>query len=330
MDGSNQRVTIVQDVVFRASNHKLHFFSGTCTMNSTASKRTSFSYRSPSFLFLLFLLCFCKSDAPTASRPEQDIASLRAGRNFIPTRVYTEEDDRRILALFKGLRVADVSDGMDKAGLPATGLMSPAIHAAWKDTEHFTHRFIGIAVTVRYVPTNKPPASQMKTEAFDQWVGEWYSTISSEPFVPLIREGTALVFDDAPASDVGSIGSNNIMGWRVRGCVGVVTDATARDTDEIAAQKIPLYFKHPGRGIRPGRNEVESVNRPIECGGVLVEPGDVIVADGDGVIVVPRSVAEEVARYAQKTIEGDKAGRRSLYKKLGLEPDDSVKPVEQE
>jgi regulator of RNase E activity RraA len=105
----------------------------------------------------------------------------------------------------------------------------------------------------------------------------------------------------------------------------VVTSATARDTDEIITEKIPLYFKKPGRGIRPGRNEIESVNRPIVCGGVLVEPGDVIVADGDGVIVVPRAHAKEVAEYAKAIIEGDKAGRRQLYKKLGLPPDDSVK-----
>jgi 4-hydroxy-4-methyl-2-oxoglutarate aldolase len=175
------------------------------------------------------------------------------------------------------------------------------------------------------VPTNKPPAPAMESGPFDRWVGQWYSQLSSEPFVPLIRKGTALVFDDAPDSDVGSIGSNNIMGWRVRGCVGVVTSATARDTDEIITEKIPLYFRKPGRGIRPGRNEIESVNRPIVCGGVLVEPGDVIVADGDGVIVVPRAHAKEVAEYAKAILDGDKAGRRNLYKKLGLEPDDSLK-----
>ena len=275
-----------------------------------------------------FLLIFPGSYSKPALANENagsNTKELRAGKNFIETKVYSTEEDEQILKLFEGLRVADVSDGMDKVGLTNTGLMSPEIHALWKDTVHYTHRFIGIAVTVRYVPTNKPPAPAMETEPFDRWVGQWYNQLSSEPFVPLIRKGTALVIDDAPDSDVGSIGSNNIMGWRLRGCVGVVTDATARDTDEIITEKVPLYFRKPGRGIRPGRNEVESVNRPIVCGGVLVEPGDVIVADGDGVIVVPRAKAKEVAEYAQKIIEGDKAGRRNLYKKLGLEPDDSVK-----
>ena len=273
----------------------------------------------------LLVLGSCSQSAEAQQNTKPNTEELRAGKNFIPTKAYTAEEDEKILKLFEDLRVADVSDGMDKVGLTNVGLMSPEIHALWKDTQHFTHRFIGIAVTVRYVPTNKPPAPAMETEAFDRWVSQWYKNISSEPFVPLIRKGTALVIDDAPDSDVGSLGSNNIMSWKLAGCVGVVTNATARDTDEIITEKIPLYFRKVGRGIRPGRNEIESVNRPIVCGGVLVEPGDVIVADGDGVVVVPRAKAKEVAEYAQAVIEGDKDGRRNLYKKLGLPPDDSIR-----
>jgi regulator of RNase E activity RraA len=250
---------------------------------------------------------------------------LRAGKGFIPTRTYTQEEDDRILALFDGLRVADVSDGMDQAGLQGIGLVDPSIRPLWKDTDRFTHRFAGIAVTARYVPTNRPAAGRKDPAEFDRWLGEWYATRSSEPFVPLLRKGSALVIEDALGADVGSIGSNNIMAWRLRGCVGVVTGATARDTDEIAAQRIPLYFKEPGRGVRPGRNEIESVNRPVVCGGALVLPGDVVIADGDGVIVVPRDRAEEVARYARQTLDGDKAARRKLYERLGLPPDESVK-----
>jgi len=276
---------------------------------------------------LLGLLILVMVSYPVGAQEaaEPSIEELRRGKNFIATKVYSAEEDQEILKLFEGLRVSDVSDGMDKVGLHNIGLMSPEIHAAWKDTEHYTHRFVGIAVTARYVPTNKPPAPHMETKDFDRWVSNWYNTISSSAFSPLIRKGTALVFDDAPDAEAGSIGSNNIMGWRVRGCVGVVTNATARDTDEIATEKIPLYFRKHGRGIKPGRNELESVNRPIVCGNVLVEPGDVIVADGDGVIVVPRAHAKEVAEYARATLDGDKAGRRKLYEKLGLPPDDSVK-----
>lgn len=251
--------------------------------------------------------------------------SDRGGRNFIETRSFAAEDDQRILDAFQGLRVADVTDGMDFVGLHNVGLMDPEIHALWKDPKNYAHRFVGIAVTVRYVPTQRPPAGGGRTyEDFRAWEGKWYNELSPEPFVPLIRPGTAIVIDEAPDADVGSIGSNNIMGWKLAGAVGVVTDATARDTDEVITEQVPLYFRRPGRGIRPGRNEVESVNRPVVVGGVLVKPGDVIVADGDGVLVVPRDAALRVAEFAHKIIEADKAGRRELYKKLGLPEDPSV------
>jgi regulator of RNase E activity RraA len=249
----------------------------------------------------------------------------RAGTNFIATPVFTDEEDRQLLDLFKGLRVADVTDGMDAVGLQNVGLMNPSIRPLWKDTETYAHRFIGIAVTARYVPTQQAAAGARPVEDYDRWAGHWYQTRSSEPFVALLRPGSALVIEDAVEADVGSIGSNNIMGWKLRGCVGVVTSATARDTDEIATQRVPLYFQHPGRGIRPGRNELESVNRPIVCGGALVIPGDVVVADGDGVVIVPRAKAADVAEYARRIMEGDKAGRRALYKQLGLPEDDSVR-----
>jgi 4-hydroxy-4-methyl-2-oxoglutarate aldolase len=261
-----------------------------------------------------------------AAEPASREAEYRAGKNFIATRVFSVDEDARILKAFEGLRVADVTDGMDFAGLKNIGLMDPEIHALWKDTKDFKHRFIGIAVTVRYVPTQRgaPPAG-LSYEEFRAREGKWYNDLSHEPFFPLIRPGTAIVIDEAPLADVGSIGSNNIMSWKLAGAVGVVTDATARDTDEIITEEVPLYLRKPGRGIRPWRNEVESVNRPVVVGGVLVNPGDVILADGDGVLVVPRDVALQVAEFAHKIIEADKAGRRELYKKLGLPEDASVR-----
>jgi regulator of RNase E activity RraA len=274
-------------------------------------------------LCLLILTLSLPVSAQTAKAP--DTEALRAGRNYIATPVYTEAADRDVLALFKGLRVSDVVDGMDAAGLVDTGTMDPAIHSLWRDTDNFTHRFIGIAVTARYVPTQNPTAGVLSVKAYDDWAGDWYDKKSTEAYAALIRTGTALVIEDAPNADVGSIGSYNILEWRSLGCAGVVTNGTARDTDEVITQKIPLYLRRVGRGIRPGRNELESVNRPIVCGGVLVVPGDVIVADGDGVVVVPRAKAEAVAKYARKIMDGDKEGRRELYKKVGLKPDPSIK-----
>lgn len=262
--------------------------------------------------------------APLQAQEDMSDA-YRAGMSFLETRTYTQAENEDVLAAFEGLRVADVSDGMDFVGLPDTGLMDPAIHPLWKNTDDFGHRFIGIAVTARYMPTQMPFAEQNQSyEDFRAWEGNWYNEHSSEPFAEIIRPGTALILDEASGADVGSIGSYNIMAWQQAGARGVVTDGTARDTDEIIAQDIPLYYRAPGRGIRPGRNIIESVNMPVEVGGVLVMPGDVVVADGDGVIVVPRAVAMEVADFAHRILEGDKAGRRDLYEQTGRASDPSV------
>lgn len=278
------------------------------------------------YWFYLVTMSTCVAGVvPVEAQTSPDVEALRHGKTFLETKTYTLDENRQLLDEFAGLRVADVSDGMDQAGLQNTGLVSREIHPLWKDAEHYTHRVIGIAVTARYVPTNQPRPGALPAAEFDEWVGKFYNERSPEPFVPLLREGSVLVIDDDETADVGSIGSNNIMSWRQRGCVGVITDATARDTDEIITQKIPLYFRGAGRGIRPGRNEIESVNRPIVLGGALVMPGDVVVADGDGVIVVPREVASQVAAYAHATLDADKAARRNLYEQLGLPQDDSVR-----
>jgi len=245
---------------------------------------------------------------------------------LIPFGTYTAEEDQKTLQLFDGLRVADVSDGMDIVGLPDLGLMDQQIRPLWRDTEKFQHRFCGLAVTVRYVPTNKAPEKKRTPEEFHKWEGDWYNKISSEPFVDLLKPGSVIVIDAESDRDTGTIGSNNILAWKLRGARGVVTSGGVRDTDEIILEKVPVYHKRFGRGIRPGRNEVESVNQPIMCGGVQVRPGDVIVADGDGVIVVPREVAESVAKAARDILESDKVGRRGLYEKLGRPMDATVEP----
>lgn len=259
-----------------------------------------------------------------ANGQERDKAALAKGMNFIETRTYSAEDDAKILKLYKNLRVADVSDGMDMVGLPGTGLVDSEIHPDWVDLKDFTHIFRGIAVTVRYVPTQKP-ALPAPGEDFSKWEGNFYNSYSHEAFTQLIRPGSAIVIDDVEDRDIGSIGSNNILNWYKLGAVGVVTDARARDTDEVGLEKVPLYDRKKGRGIRPGRNEIESVNRPVTIGGVLVCPGDVVVGDGDGVVIVPRAVAEQVAKYANEILLKDKAGRRGLYESLGRPLDKTVK-----
>lgn len=273
------------------------------------------------------LTAFGFSVAPLfgAASNEPDADTLRAGHALIETSVYSVEEDQELVAAFADLRVSDVSDGMDAVGLAGVGLVDPAIAPLWRDTKEFKHRVVGIAVTARYVPTQRPPATEQPVQKFNEWMVGWYRDLSSEAYHKVIRRGTVLMIQDVPDADVGTIGSNNILAWHLAGCVGVVTDGSARDTDEIIAQEVPLYLRKIGRGIRPGRNELESVNRPIVIGGVLVNPGDVVVADGDGVIVVPRAKARQVADYARYTLNWDKNSRKKLYERAGRPADASVK-----
>ena len=273
--------------------------------------------------FITYTLCSFIFFVISVFAQQIDKKELLKGINLIETKVYSAEEDARILKLYEGLRVADVSDGMDMVGLPGVGLVDPAIHPDWKNLD-LSHQFRGIAVTVRYVPTQKKDRPE-PNEKFSDWEGNFYNKYSNEIFSEIIKSGTAVVIDDVEDKDIGSIGSYNILNWFKLGAVGVVTDATSRDTDEIEIEKFPLYLRKKGRGIRPGRNEIESVNRPIVVGGVLVCPGDVVVADGDGVIVVPREQAEQVAIYARQILDKDKEGRKNLYKEVGLPEDKTVK-----
>jgi len=267
-------------------------------------------------IFIAFSMCTLGQQA--------DAEEMLSGISFIETTWYTEAEDQELLKLYQDLRVADVSDGLDMAGFPDQGLVDPEIHPSWVNYESLSHIIRGIALTARYVPTQKSNRPD-PGEDFVTWEGHFYGTYSSEAFVPLIHKGVIIVIDDVEEKDIGSIGSNNVLIWKDKGAIGVVTDASSRDTDEVAIEEFPLYLRKKGRGIRPGRNELESVNRPISMGGVLVCPGDVVVADGDGVIVVPRGIAEEVAKHAHEVLAKDKAGRKALYEKLGMPLDKTVK-----
>jgi len=251
--------------------------------------------------------------APVAAQQPAEKSIPDKVQLFIPYKEYTAEDNKRVLDEYKYLRVADVSDGMDVVGLQNIGLVNPEIHALWKDTENFTHRVAGIAVTARYVPTNR------REQKMDQkTINQWYSTVTSEAFMKVLTPGSILVIDAIEDGESRSIGSSNIMSWKKLGMVGLVTSGGLADTDEIIYEKVPTYFRRLARGIRPGRNELESVNRPVTIGGVLVRPGDVVVADGDGVVVVPRERALEVAAAALTFL--DNIGRERYIKETGKNP----------
>lgn len=242
----------------------------------------------------------------------------------------TKLTDEHLLKLYKGLRLTDVCDGMNMVGLVNLGLMDQTIAPLWKDTESFEHQIVGIAFTVKYVPTQrKTTPDKNSIDGYKSWRDYWYSFYSGEPFIEEIEPGHIVVIenDGDAVTDCGSIGSNNSMVWKKQGSRGVISSAGVRDIDQIIAQKIPVYtnYEKRGRAIRPGRNELESYNEPIYVGGVLVKPGDVIVADTDGVVVVPRDKAVEVADAAREELTIDTESRRKLYEELGIPLDVTVK-----
>ncbi|HEX6970815.1 MAG TPA: RraA family protein, partial [Limnochordia bacterium] len=188
------------------------------------------------------------------------------------------EERAALLEAYAPLRVADVSDGMDWVRMPDVGLVSPAIRPLWRG-----FRMCGIARTVRYVPTNRVIPT-MSPEEYDQAVAEWYRSVCTYPFGEHIQPGDVVVID-ASDTDVGLLGSNNVLAYINKGARGLVTNGGCRDTDEVIRQKCPVFCRHISRTMVQGRLEFAAMDEPINVGGVLVRPGDVVVGDGDGVIV---------------------------------------------
>jgi regulator of RNase E activity RraA len=251
---------------------------------------------------------------------------LRKGATLYPNAGLPDEDPMPLVKRFEGLRTTDVLDAMQAVGLQDRGIMDKTIRPLWRDnSDKATHRFYGVAITYQYVPTNKPAASKMPYDEFKKWHGHWYGTYAPEAYVPLIKPGHAIVIDAQGIENTGFVGSNNALNWFSRGMTGVVTNGNCRDTDELIIQKIPVYSKYQGGGTRPGRIEAGAINVPIVVGGALVRPGDMIVADGDGVVVVPREQMDEVLKIAWDIAKGDKAGRKKLYEKTKLPTDATIK-----
>jgi regulator of RNase E activity RraA len=235
-------------------------------------------------------------------------------------------DREQVLERFAGLRLTDVGDGMDAVGLQDVGLLDADIRPLWRDTDAFAHRIYGLAHTIRFVPTGQRAPQFDTLEDHLAWKGKWYGQLARGPIKDEIRPGDVIVIDAQGVADCGFIGSHNALSWIAAGARGAVTGGGARDTDELIKQRVPVYSRGVARGIRPGRLELESTNQPVTVGGVFIRPGDVIVADGDGVIAVPRDRAEDVARIARSIQEDDKKWRRELYQKLGREDDFTVEP----
>lgn len=229
----------------------------------------------------------------------------------------TKTEREEILGLFEGLRVTDVRDGMDWNMMHHYGTVSHEIVPLYRTAA------IGIARTARYVPYEKSVPT-MTPEEYTEWVKWYYREVCNDPWQHDVQDGDFVMLDQSGV-DVGILGSNNSLAGYSNGVRAFATNGGVRDTDELILQKVPVWSKMISQGMDQGRIRFDAKDIPINFGGVVVHPGDVVVADGDGIVVVPREIAPQVAKYARQENENDRKGRRKLYEKLGWELDDTVR-----
>jgi 2-keto-4-pentenoate hydratase/2-oxohepta-3-ene-1,7-dioic acid hydratase in catechol pathway/regulator of RNase E activity RraA len=148
-------------------------------------------------------------------------------------------------------------------------------------------RLFGYAKTLRYVP--------LREDVRDADTAELNAQKSA---IEAIGPGEVLVIDARGEAGAGTIGDILAARALARGATGIVTDGGARDSPALAGLEIPTYFQAPHAAVLGLVHYPLESNVPIACGGVLVMPGDVIVGDAEGVLVVPAALAEEVARDA--------------------------------
>jgi regulator of RNase E activity RraA len=116
-------------------------------------------------------------------------------------------------------------------------------------------------------------------------------------------EGHVLVMDCRRDASVASGGEILMTRLSVRGAAGMVSDGGVRDSAPISKLRMPVYCATPSAPLNLVAHHAVELNTPIGCGGVAVFPGDMIVADADGVVVIPAHLAEEVARDAAEQEE---------------------------
>ncbi|KAJ5415189.1 hypothetical protein N7465_003884 [Penicillium sp. CMV-2018d] len=216
----------------------------------------------------------------TSSPP---IAAARPSFKGNPKKASPE--DQELVALFADLDTPAVSDALDKLGISgqAFGIMPLA---------NYNKITVGPAFTVRYVPASDPPGS----------VGD---------FIDDVAVGDVVVIDNGGRTDCTVWGDIMTQYAGLRGIAGSVIDGVCRDVNRAINDEYPLFTA--GRWMRTGKDRVQvgGVNQSIGIGRVRVEPRDIVVADANGVVVVPRERAREVAEVARK-VEKSEAGIREM------------------
>ena len=145
---------------------------------------------------------------------------------------------------------------------------------------------VGPAFTLRYIPARE----DLNTLAVFQ-----DRQHPQRQAVEQCPPGAVLVMDSRKNARAASAGGILVSRLMVRGVAGVVTDGGFRDSPEIARLAIPAYHQRPSAPTNLTLHQALDINQPIGCGDVAVWPGDVVVGDGEGVVVIPAAIADVVA-----------------------------------
>jgi 5-oxopent-3-ene-1,2,5-tricarboxylate decarboxylase / 2-hydroxyhepta-2,4-diene-1,7-dioate isomerase len=146
---------------------------------------------------------------------------------------------------------------------------------------------VGFARTLRYVP--------FREDLFAERGGGFNA---QKRAVEQVRPGEILLIEARGDPTAGTIGDILALRAQVRGARGIVTDGAIRDSEALANLAIPVYYAATHPAVLGRRHVPWETNTTIACAGVTVQPGDIVAGDGDGVVVVPRHLAMEVARDA--------------------------------
>lgn len=151
-------------------------------------------------------------------------------------------------------------------------------------------RMVGPAFTLRYIPAREDinPIEVFRDPNHPQ-----------RRAVEDVPPGHILIMDCRQDASAASAGSILLTRLQVRGCGGVVTDGGLRDAEDIADLSIPAFCARPSAPTNLTKHQALDINVPIGCGGVAVFPGDIAVGDGDGVVIIPAHLADDIAEEAK-------------------------------
>lgn len=148
---------------------------------------------------------------------------------------------------------------------------------------------VGEAFTLRYIPAREDlnPISVFQDPKHPQ-----RHAVESCPM------GHVMVIDSRKDPRAASAGAILVTRLKMRGCAGIVTDGGFRDSPEISALNFPAYHNRPSAPTNLTLHQAVDINVPIGCGDVAVFPGDIVVGDKEGVVIIPAEIADEIALEA--------------------------------